>query len=73
MESHWRSMVKAVTWRSGGTVVTILVAWIVTGRPTLSLSIGVLDSVVKIGAFYAHERIWNRVSFGQLKPPEYQI
>jgi len=73
MESHWRSIAKAITWRSGGTVVTIVIAWVVTGKPTLSLSIGILDSVVKIGAFYVHERIWNRLNFGQLKPPEYQI
>jgi uncharacterized membrane protein len=73
MESHWRSIAKAITWRSGGTVVTILVVWVVTGKPTLSLSIGLLDSAVKIGAFYVHERIWNRLPFGQLKPPEYQI
>lgn len=73
MESHYRSVVKAVTWRAGGTVVTCLVAWIVTGRPTLSLSIGLLDSAIKIGAFYVHERLWNRVHFGKLEPPEYQI
>lgn len=73
MESHYRSIAKAVTWRTGGTVVTILIAWMVTGKPMLSLSIGALDSLVKIGAFYVHERVWNRVQFGQLKPPEYHI
>ena len=73
MESHYRSIAKAVTWRTGGTVVAILIAWIVTGRPALSLSIGLLDSAIKIGAFYVHERIWNRVRFGQVEPPEYQI
>ena len=73
MESHSRSIAKAVTWRAGGTVVTFAVAWLLTGRPTLSIGIGLLDSAIKIGAFYIHERLWNRVSFGKLKPPEYQI
>jgi uncharacterized membrane protein len=73
MESHWRSIMKAVTWRAGGTVVTIAIAWLVTGKLALSLSIGVFDSVIKIGAFYMHERIWNHLSFGKVKPPEYQI
>lgn len=73
MESHSRSIAKAVTWRSGGTVVTFAVAWLLTGEPTLSVGIGLLDSAVKIGAFYVHERLWNRVSFGKVKPPEYQI
>lgn len=73
VESHYRSIVKAVTWRAGGTAVTFVIAWLLTGEPTLSIGIGLLDSAVKIGAFYAHERIWNRLSFGKLEPPDYQI
>jgi uncharacterized membrane protein len=57
----------------GGTVVTFAVAWILTGNIRLSAGIGLLDTVIKVGAFYAHERMWNRVSFGKKKPPEYQI
>jgi uncharacterized membrane protein len=57
----------------GGTVVTFAVAWILTGNVSLSAGIGLLDTVIKVGAFYAHERMWNRVSFGKQKPPEYQI
>ncbi|MHC4061521.1 MAG: DUF2061 domain-containing protein [Planctomycetota bacterium] len=73
MESHCRSIAKAVTWRMGGTVVTFAVAWILTGNLSLSAGIGLLDTVIKVGAFYAHERMWNRVSFGKQRPPEYQI
>jgi len=73
MESHFRSIVKAITWRAGGTVVTFAVAWIVSRSFELAAQIGVLDTLVKIGAFYAHERIWNRLSFGKKKMPEYQI
>ena len=73
MESHYRSIVKAVTWRAGGTVVTFAVVWILTQELPLAAGIGLLDAVVKTGAFYIHERIWNRVSFGKLKPPEYEI
>ena len=64
---------KAVTWRAGGTVVTVLIAWLMTGEPKLSMGIGLLDSVVKIGAFYVHERIWNRLKFGVVNTPEYEI
>jgi len=68
-----RSIVKAVTWRAGGTVVTFMVAWIVAGELSLAARIGILDTAIKIGVFYAHERFWNRLSFGKQKPPEYQI
>lgn len=73
MESHYRSIVKAITWRAGGTVVTFAVAWILTQRVELAAQIGILDTAVKIGAFYAHERVWNRIRFGKVQPPEYQI
>jgi len=73
MESHFRSIAKAITWRAGGTVVTFVVAWIITGNLSLSAGISLVDTVIKIGAFYVHERIWNRLSFGKTKPPEYEI
>ncbi len=73
MESHYRSIAKAITWRAGGTVVTFVVAWILTGSAALSVEIGLADTLVKLGAFYAHERVWNRVAFGKRRPPEYQI
>ena len=73
MESHLRSIAKAVTWRAGGTVVTFAVAWVLTRKFELAAQIGILDTTIKIGAFYAHERVWNRLKFGKEKPPEYQI
>jgi uncharacterized membrane protein len=73
VESHYRSIVKAITWRTGGTIVTFAVAWFVTGSIHFSAKIGVLDTIVKIGVFYFHERLWNRLNFGRPKPPEYQI
>jgi len=73
VETHYRSIIKAVTWRAGGTVVTCLVACIVTGSFDLAAKIGILDTVIKIGAFYIHERFWNKVDFGKQKPPEYEI
>jgi uncharacterized membrane protein len=73
LETHLRSITKAITWRAGATAVTFTVAWIVAGELTLAAQIGILDTIIKIGVFYAHERIWNHLSFGKQKPPEYQI
>ena len=73
MESHWRSVAKAVTWRAGGTVVTFLSAWVILGTPGTAAKIGIFDTCLKIAAFYSHERVWNRLRFGKIEPPEYQI
>ena len=72
MDSHARSIAKAVTWRVGGTLVTACVAYVVTGRAESALAIGAVDTVLKVGAYYAHERLWARVKFGQ-KSPDYEI
>lgn len=73
METHYRSIIKAVSWRAGGTVVTCLVAWSLTGNLDLATKIGIFDTAIKIGVFYFHERMWNRLDFGKQKPPEYEI
>ena len=73
METHLRSIAKAVSWRAGGTVVTFVVALVVSGKFDIAVKVGILDTLVKIGAFYLHERLWHRIGFGKVKPPEYQI
>ena len=73
MDSHFRSIVKAISWRAGGTVVTILVAWTLIGNLDLAAKIGLFDTVLKIGVFYVHERMWNKINIGRQNPPEYQI
>jgi len=73
MESHLRSILKGVSWRIGGTTVTIVVAWLFTGNINIAAKIGALETVLKIGVFYVHERLWNRINIGKEKRPEYQI
>jgi uncharacterized membrane protein len=66
-------VVKAVTWRIGGSLFTAAIAWVFTENASAALAIGGADMVVKIGAFYVHERVWERISFGRSKSPEYEI
>ena len=73
LETHARSIVKATTWRLGGLIVTILVAWAVTRRMDVAASIGLADTFVKLAAYYVHERAWLKIGFGRVKRPEYDI
>ena len=66
METHRRSLAKAVSWRVFALAITVVITWVVTGEAALAASVGVLDAVVKIGSFYLHERAWNRLKFGVL-------
>ena len=73
MDTHARSIAKAVSYRFLGSAVTALIFFVLTGKGTLSLGAGGLDMVLKIGAYFVHERLWDRISFGRAKPPEYEI
>ena len=73
MEHPKRSLVKAFTWRVIAFVTTIIAVYLYSKDIKESLVIGVGANTVKIFLYYAHERIWNRVHFGRVRPPEYQI
>lgn len=73
MESHARSIVKALSWRIIASVVTFLVALLLTGTIDTAFKIGILDTIIKLGAYYGHERIWMKLKFGKLRTPDYQI
>lgn len=65
-DQNRRSLAKSVSWRITGTVDTILIAWLVTGRLDLAAGIGGIELFTKIALYYFHERIWNRIKFGRI-------
>lgn len=76
MESRKRSIAKALSWRVVAVFITSCVAWGVTREITLAVEIGVIDTLIKLGVYYGHERLWLRIHFGKTlppPPPEYQI
>ena len=73
METHARSILKAASWRFIATLITFSTAWLLTGTVDVAIKIGLLDTVIKMGAYYMHERGWNRLDFGKLEQPDYQI
>ena len=64
-ETQTRSVVKALTWRILGTVATTALVFIFTRRFSLSLAVGGLEFVSKIGLYWFHERAWDRLRFGR--------
>ncbi len=74
LDTHSRSLLKAISWRAAGTVDTIIVSCVITGHIKTALSIGFVELFTKMCLYYLHERAWNRISFGKLKAGEdYQI
>jgi len=70
IEKHYRSLIKAVSWRATGTVDTICISFLVTGKIKLAVSIGVIELFTKILLYYAHERFWDRIAVGRVQPKD---
>lgn len=66
-EKHQRSILKTITWRVLGTLITSVVVYIFTKKIVLSLSIGGLDATLKLLFYYLHERVWDKVQCGVKK------
>ncbi|MGJ0333053.1 DUF2061 domain-containing protein [Aliarcobacter cryaerophilus] len=74
-EKPYRSVAKAISWRTVGTLDTIIVSYFITGNLVMAASIGTIEVITKMILYYFHERAWNRLKFGTVKQVEndYQI
>jgi len=64
-ETHTRSVLKALSWRVTGTIATTLLVYVFTRRFALSLAVGGLEFVSKVGIYWLHERLWDRLPIGR--------
>jgi uncharacterized membrane protein len=66
--SHVRHLIKSISWRTVGTIDTMMVAWFVTGNPIMGLKIGGVEVFTKIFLYYLHERLWFKINIGLDRP-----
>jgi len=64
-ETKRRSIIKAITWRTLGTIDTIVISYVLTGEITIALSIGGIEIFTKMILYFFHERIWNMIKWGK--------
>jgi len=60
-KSQKRYIAKTITWRTVGTIDTIILSWIISGNPLSGLKIGLTEVVTKMFLYYFHERIWFKI------------
>jgi uncharacterized membrane protein len=64
-ETHPRSILKALSWRTLGTLDTFAISWFMTGKVEIAGSIAGLEIITKIAWYYVHERVWAAVAWGR--------
>jgi uncharacterized membrane protein len=56
-----KSLIKSITWRIVGTLDTMIISYILTGKLTIAISIGSVEVITKTILYYFHERIWAHI------------
>lgn len=64
-ETNIRSIVKGITWRFVATTTTMIIVYVFFGRLDLAIATGVIESILKIGLFWLHEKAWFKVRWGK--------
>ena len=69
-EPRIRSLGKALTWRFLASTITAVIVLVITEESRMAIGAGLLDGVVKIGAYYLHERAWLVIPLTRRGPEE---
>ncbi len=64
-----RSFVKSASWRLVAITVLAIVAYFVTSEWEQVTAITLLYHGIQIVVYYLHERVWERIPWGQVKHP----
>lgn len=60
LHSIGKSVVKSVSWRILGTLDTMAISWLVTGKLSWALSIASVEVVTKMVLYIIHEQAWEK-------------
>jgi len=63
-----QQLLKAVLYRIYSSAITFLISYLLTGNVILSLSIGLIDSLVKIFSYYAFDELWDWITGFNIAP-----
>lgn len=66
-ETNLRSIAKGISWRFIATTTTIIIVYFFFGRLDLAIAAGMIETVLKVGLYWGHERVWHKVRWGNQK------
>lgn len=66
-DKNIRSVVKGISWRAIATTTTIIIVYVFFGRLDLAIAAGLIETVLKVGLYWAHERAWFKITWGRQK------
>ena len=73
LDTPKRSIAKSISWRILAGIITACVALFMTGQLEFAAKIGLADTTVKLLIYFLHERIWNKIDYGRVTTPDYEV
>ena len=64
--TQWRSVAKSISWRTIGSIDTLVLGYIFTGNLKIAGSIASTEVLTKMLLYYFHERGWAHLRWGRL-------
>ncbi|GIT98454.1 adenylyl-sulfate kinase [Sulfurovum sp. TSL1] len=64
-ETNRRSIVKGISWRVLATSTTIIIVYVFFGRLDLAIAAGLIETILKVALYWAHERAWFKIQWGK--------
>jgi len=61
-------LIKAVVYRFYSSIITFLIAFILTKNLVASISIGIIDSLIKIFSYYFFDELWAKLTGFKTNP-----
>jgi len=72
-ETNRRSIAKGISWRLAATTTTIIIVYVFFGRLDLAIAAGVLETILKVALYWAHERAWFKIKWGRKKIEPFNV
>ena len=72
-ETKSRSILKAISWRTWATITTAVLVFIFTGEFALAITVGLLEVFAKMGLYFFHERLWQKIHWGKKEVPSFVL
>ena len=63
-KANYRHFLKTLTWRSVGSLDTIIISFLLLGNTDLLYQIAGAETVSKTVLYYLHEKLWYNSNFG---------
>ena len=61
-------LIKAIVYRFYSSIITFIIAYLLTKNLLASISIGIIDSLIKIFSYYAFDEVWAKLTGFKTNP-----